>query len=222
MYQIWHKNSLIIDFNGEVIDKNKIPWGLRHYKNLNLSDISIWINNRVNNLHRTYMNYLYIHKRIGRSTAGVIADSGGISITDMYWIQIKESSHTWDSLQILRDEIWGYVTIGLDGKIDKTSSTSHPTSNFALKGVHPKSIYKGYILKKGNFAEREYVGSKIAEILNIPSQTVQKQDEDIFALKVFTNDKLSLVHAYEYLFTPDRCVFKLHLDICKKFKNAIG
>jgi len=81
MYQIYHKNELLLDHT-TIHNPAKLPFGLRHYTPLDLRHIERWIEQRVNNLHRTYMNIYYKYRGVARTAHSVIRDSGGISIAD--------------------------------------------------------------------------------------------------------------------------------------------
>ena len=43
-----------------------------------------WLNNRINNLNRTYMNMVYIARKIGRDRDKVIKDSSVFLFTDNF------------------------------------------------------------------------------------------------------------------------------------------
>ena len=220
-YQIWHKDELIIDFDGTIKNARKLPFALR-----NNGDVNTWVNLRVDNLKRTYMNLLYIQKQLGRSTASVIVDSGAISITDLFWVQLEGTSHTWDSLQILRDESLEILDICLNGKVEEnfvSEIKKYKISNFSLKGLFPKTVYNGYILKAGEDYIKEFYGYKLGKVFNISVQTVEKR-ENLCALKVFTDDKNSLVHALELIYgTYGEIDFNItHEEILNKFSNNIN
>ena len=102
------------------------------------------------------MNQLYKQRRLGRGHVEVINDSSAISVVDLFWVMTPHLKHTWDSLQVLRDQNLT-VRASLEGildtaemlKIMKEGANDH-TSVLTIKGAFPKSVYKGFILKKGD------------------------------------------------------------------------
>lgn len=206
MYRVWHKNTKVIDVNKNgiiILCKEKLPFDLRHYKQIGHQEFLFWLNRRISTLSRTYMNQLYKQRRIGRSQTEIINDSAAISPIDLFWVTRDDLSHTWESLQILRDESLSTVRVCLEGIIDPDimfGKKDDHTSIFSTKGAFPKAIYKGTILKKGSNAEYEVIGSNIGEYLDISVAKAELSDNNTVVCNLFTNEHIGLVHAQEYLY----------------------
>ena len=151
------------------------------------------------------MNKLYIQRRIGRGHVEVINDSAAISITDLFWIKRPHLNFTWDSLQSNRDisEVVNKAT--LDGVLNaeawKNPKTDY-TSNFITKGTFRKSIYKNYLIKKGDNAEYEISGYNIAKHLGISCARAISVGEEVHC-ELFTSEEISMAHALEILYDFD-------------------
>jgi hypothetical protein len=176
---------------------------LRHYDEIKFNHFLQWLNRRLNTLQRTYMNKLYMQRRVGRSHNDIVNDSAAISPTDLFWVTRKGLPHTWESLQILRDENMALAKVSLEGILDKETmfkpQTDH-TSIFSAKGAFPKGIYKGHILKKGSNAEYEISAYNIGKHLQISVAEAEMRENEIVACRIFTDDTKSLVHALELLY----------------------
>ena len=79
-----HEEVPVLEFNREtdevmVFCKERLPFGLRGKDKISAVAVSEWLNDRINNLSRTYMNMVYIARKVGRDRDKVIKDSSGIS-----------------------------------------------------------------------------------------------------------------------------------------------
>ena len=109
-YTIMFENIPILEFNIEtdevtVYEKAHLPFGLRGKEKISSAYVLDWLNNRINNLNRPYMNMVYIARKVGRDRDKVIKDSSGISFTDNFWIRTHDSIADWDELKKLRDDL---------------------------------------------------------------------------------------------------------------------
>ena len=210
MYQLWHKYNLVLEVSeGTVVvkDKSKLPFDLRHYENITYEHWLDWLKRRISTISRTYMNQLYKQRRLGRGHVEVINDSSAISIVDLFWVTTPHLKHTWDSLQVLRDQNLATVRASLEGildteemlKIMKEGTDDH-TSVLTIKGAFPKSVYKGFILKKGDNAEYEVSAYKLGYKLGFNVAKAEEYENGSVACELFTNDSLALTHALEFLY----------------------
>ncbi len=201
-YTIMYKNTPVltidVDNNGvNIHNKEYIPFGLRNKQILTISLVKDWIKVRVDNINRTYMNLVYIAREVGRDTTRVIKDSCGISFTDQYWIKTNDINVTWNKLKSLKDTNQNINNIALEGKLDLALNTkSGYTTLFSTKGYFPKAVYNGWMYKRKEDAILEYPAYLIGKQLGISVSEV-KIHGDYIKIKLFTNDKVSLVHASE-------------------------
>ena len=207
MYQIWHKNNLVIEVSEDgqvdVIDSRFLPFDLRHRDKVTYVDFLNYMSRRISTLQRTYMNQLYKQRRIGRGHVEIINDSAAISPVDLFWITRPALGHTWESLQIKRDESWATARASLEGVIDPGvmfGEKDDHTSIFSVKGAFPKAILKGHILKKGSNAEYEVVASAMGEHLGIKTAKARAGKDGVVECELFTSERTSLVHALELLY----------------------
>ena len=108
-YTIMHEDVPVLEFNREtdeviVFCKERLPFGLRGKDKISAVAVFEWLTNRINNLSRTYMNMVYIARKVGRDRDKVIKDSSGISFTDNFWIKTRDSIADWDEFKKLRDD----------------------------------------------------------------------------------------------------------------------
>ncbi len=179
--------------------KQYLPFALRNKEVLLATQVSSWITNRVSNLHRTYMNVVYIARGVGRDTDNIIKDSVGISFIDNYWIKTSDVKTTWDELQSLRDINNELSIVALTGKLDTSLDLSSGlTSLFATKGYFSKGVLGGYLVKRREDAVLEYPAYLIAKQLGIHVSECSL-DGDYVKIKIFTNYGTSLVHASELI-----------------------
>ena len=116
MYKIYHKHDLVLDAGGgvRVNRSDLLPFDMRH-RPVDYESFLAWMSRRISNLQRTYMNKLYMQGRIGRSNEAIVADSAAMSPVDLFWITKENLCHTWNSLQIKRDESLAIKNVNLNG-----------------------------------------------------------------------------------------------------------
>lgn len=201
-YTIMYRDTTVLTIN---INTNKvavsnefyIPFALKNKQPLLVSDIREWIRVRVDNINRTYMNLVYIAREVGRDTNKVLRDSCGISFTDNYWIKTNDIDVTWDKLKGLRDTNSNLNEVALKGKLDLALSLkSGYTSLFSTKGYFPKAIYNNWMYKRKEDSILEYPAYLIGKQLGISISEV-KLTQEYVGIKLFTSDKVSLIHASE-------------------------
>ena len=220
MHQIWHKNDLVLeasqDGQVDVINPRFLPFDLRHYDKVTYAEFLNYMSRRIGTLQRTYMNQLYKQRRIGRGHVEIINDSAAISPVDLFWITRPTLGHTWDSLQIKRDDSWATARASLEGVIDPGvmfGIKDDHTSIFSTKGAFPKAVMKGRILKKGSNAEYEIVASALGEHLGINAAKARVGNNEIVECELFTSERTSLVHALELLYPFDA---ETHADVYER------
>ncbi|GHU75554.1 hypothetical protein FACS1894188_06680 [Clostridia bacterium] len=186
----------------------KLPFGLRT-ASLDYVDFMRWLDRRTDNLQRTYMNKVYIARKVGRELNNILRDSCALSVTDQFWINRSDMPDmTWSKLQEKRDQNETLVNVALTGNtayLDWEAALQGTTSLFALKGQFPKAIRGNVLLKRGGTQEREWVASVIGEALNLPVQKAvilspaepSGKDDALVSIELFTNENNSLVHASE-------------------------
>lgn len=201
-YIIMYKEQKVLKFNREkdsieIYNPQLLPFALRK-KNLKPTDVSDWIRDRVSNINRTYMNKVYIARKVGRDQVKVLKDSCGISFTDNFWILTSDIRASWKELKKLQDKNLTLNNIALTGIIPSNASgvLDGYTSLFATKGYFPKAIIGGYIYKRKEDSILEYPAYLIGKQLGISVAQCQLVDNYI-RIKIFTNDKVSLVHSSE-------------------------
>jgi len=192
----------------EVKQPDKLPFGLRN-DSLDYVEFMRWLDRRVNNLGRTYMNKVYMARKVGRELNNILHDSCALSVTDRFWISRSDMPDiTWDKLQEMRDRNETLTNIALSGEtanLDWNAAIQGTTSLFTVKGQFPKAIRGNTMLKRGGTEEREWIASVIGEALNLPVQTVailnptepSGKDDTLVEITLFTDEKNSLVHASE-------------------------
>jgi len=95
-YILMHEDTevLVLDAvsgNYQIKDSKHLPYGMR-VKDLTGFQIFTWIERRISNLSRTFMNKVYIARDVGRDDVKVIQDSCAISIVDNFWIKTLQVS----------------------------------------------------------------------------------------------------------------------------------
>lgn len=151
---IMHEDSkvLTVDRSSDTLtiyNKDKLPYSIRK-RELHTSDVTEWIIDRISNINRTYMNMVYIARKVGRDRYKVLKDSCGISFTDNFWIHTNDVGSSWEELKRLRDENLALSTVALTGIIgnSKEDLNSGYTSLFTTKGYFAKAILGGYMFKR--------------------------------------------------------------------------
>ena len=156
----------------EVNIPNKLPFGLRS-ELLNADFFMEWLRRRVDNLQRSYMNKVYIARKVGRELENILRDSCALSITDQFWINRSDINMTWTKLQSIRDRNEVLKDVALSGNtanLDWDAVGQGATSLFATKGAFPKAILGKRMLKLGGTQEREWVASVLGKALDLPVQ----------------------------------------------------
>lgn len=199
-YTIMYEDKPVLEFDREtdevkVYDKERLPFGLRN----KISAVAVfeWLSNRVDNLSRTYMNMVYIARKVGRDRDKIIKDSSGISFTDNFWIRTRDSVAGWSELKRLRDDNIALNNVALTGKITNSEELLKGfTSLFTTKGYFPKAVFGGYIYKLKKDAILEYPAYLIGKQLGINVAECELEGEYV-KIKIFTDNDTSLVHASE-------------------------
>ena len=192
----------VLEFNRQtdeviVFDRGHLPFGLRGNGKISAVSAFEWLSERINNLSRTYMNVVYIARKVGRDKDKVIKDSSGISFTDNFWIKTRDSIADWDELKRLRDRNTALNNVALTGEIsDDGDILKGFTSLFTTKGYFPKAVFGGYIYKLKKDAILEYPAYLIGRQIGVDVAECTLQGEYV-KIKIFTDDETSLVHASE-------------------------
>lgn len=220
-YFLMHANEIVAVAHREsnsvdVKQPDKLPFGLRT-DSLDYVEFMRWLDKRTNNLQRTYMNKVYMARKVGRELENILHDSCALSITDQFWIDRSDiPDMTWNKLQEMRDHNDILTSIALSGEtanLDWNAAMQGTTSLFTIKGQFPKAIRRNTMLKRGGTQEREWVASVIGQALDLPVQKVtilepdlesgpSGKDNTLVEIELFTNMHVSLVHASE-LFSED-------------------
>ena len=201
-YTIMYEDKMVLTFNRKteevvVYDAQFLPFWLRGDDAARPTAVLEWLIYRIDNSMRTYMNMVYIARKVGRDRDKVIADSSGISFTDNFWIQTSDTSWTWDELVCLRDENRELNLVALTGKIDTSKDLlSGFTTLFTTKGYFPKAIIGGYLYKLKEDALLEYPAYLIGAHIGV-SVAECTLEENYVKIKLFTSENVSLVHASE-------------------------
>lgn len=201
-YTIMFENIPILEFNIEtdevtVYEKAHLPFGLHGKEKISSAYVLDWLNNRINNLNRTYMNMVYIARKIGRDRDKVIKDSSGISFTDNFWIRTHDSIADLDELKKLRDDNLALNNVALTGEITENEDMLKGfTSLFTTKGYFPKAVFGGYIYKLKKDSVLEYPAYLIGKQIGVNVAEVALDGEYV-KIKIFTDYSTSLVHASE-------------------------
>lgn len=223
-YTIMHEYIPVIEFNREtdeikIYNKSLLPFGLRGKEKLSAVNVFEWLSDRVNNLNRTYMNVVYIARKVGRDRDKIIKDSSGISFTDNFWIKTRDSIAEWNELKKLRDDNIALNNVALTGEIKESDELLIGfTSLFTTKGYFPKAVFGGYIYKLKKDAVLEYPSYLIGKQLGINVAKVELEGEYV-KIKIFTDYNTSLVHASElktYFDTTD----EIYNILAQKSKNT--
>ena len=161
-----------------------------------------WLTARIDNLSRTYMNRVYIARKVGRDREKILRDSCAVSIIDNFWIKRSDVDFSWEELRRKRDKNLDLVTIALTGNSPKPpdfrKAEEDTTSLFALKGAFPKAVYEGALLKKDNNAEYEAVAYQLGSILGV-SVAKAVRVNGMVECELFTSEAVSMAHARDLL-----------------------
>ena len=226
-YTIMHENVPVLEFNKEteevvIYDKEHLPFGLRGKNKISAISVFEWLSDRVNNLSRTYMNAVYIVRKVGRDKDKVIKDSSGISFTDNFWIKTRDCVANWEELKRLRDDNIALNNVALTGELsDDEDMLKGFTSLFTTKGYFPKAVFGGYIYKLKKDAILEYPAYLIGKQIGV-NVAECSLDGEYVKIKIFTDYSTSLVHASElkvFFDTADEIYNILIKDI--NYRNII-
>lgn len=219
-----HEDTPVLEFNREtdeieIYNKCLLPFGLRDKEKLSAVSVFEWLSDRVNNLSRTYMNVVYIARKVGRDRDKIIKDSSGISFTDNFWIKTRDTVADWSELKKLRDDNIALNNVALTGELKENDDLLKGfTSLFTTKGYFSKAVFGGYIYKLKKDALFEYPAYLIGKQLGIDTAEVVLENEYV-KIKIFTDYDTSLVHASElktFFDTTD----EIYNILAKDGKNA--
>ena len=205
-YQLWHKNTLALEVSEDkvkTLSRENLPFDFRHYDIVGYAQWFEWLKRRISVLQRTYMNQLYKQRRLGRGHVEVINDSNAISPIDLFWVKAGHHTVNWDSLQAKRDFLMSTALTSLEGKLDPKAMFGEKEDHISIlttKGAFPKAIFQNYLLKKGDNAEYEISAYRIAKHLGISCAKSFLGEDNIVFCELFTNDKIGMVHALEYVY----------------------
>ncbi len=227
-YTIMHEDVPVLEFNREtdeieIFNREYLPFGLRGKDKISAVSVFEWLSDRVNNLSRTYMNIVYIARKVGRDRDKIIKDSSGISFTDNFWIKTRDSVTDWDGLKKLRDDNIALNNVALTGELKGGEDLLKGfTSLFTTKGYFPKAVFGGYIYKLRKDAVLEYPAYLIGKQIGVNTAECEIENEYV-KIKIFTDYSTSLVHASElktYFDTTDEIYNILLRD--SKYREIIG
>ena len=197
-----YEDDAALTFNREteevvIHNKTLLPFWLRGENGTRPTSVLEWLIYRIDNSMRTYMNMVYVARKVGRDRDKVIADSSGISFTDNFWIKTTDTAWTWDELTRMRDENRELSLVALTGKVDTSKDLlSCFTSLFTTKGYFPKAIIGGYLYKLKCDAILEFSAYVIGKHIGVPVAECGIEDNYV-RIKLFTSEDVSLVHASE-------------------------
>jgi len=209
-YTLMHADAEVcrvytVQNNIEMTDAALLPFYLTG-ETLTVIRFLEWLNYRIDNLSRTYMNRVYILRKVGRDRERILRDSCAISITDNYWVRRSDVETTWQELKIRRDTDKELANTALTGEISEAqykNAVNDATSLYTIKGAFPKGVLCEFILKKDNNAEYEAVASKLGSVLGISVAEAEKQADGVVCCRIFTNEAVSMVHARDLLHLTD-------------------
>ncbi|MDR1891501.1 MAG: hypothetical protein LBQ48_00585 [Oscillospiraceae bacterium] len=201
-YTIMYEETPVLLFDRKadavtVYEPKYLPFALRRLEIIRPVDAFEWITNRIDNAQRTYMNMVYIARKVGRDRDKMIKDSSGISFTDNFWLKTSDTNHTWNELNSLRDKSRELSLYALTGKSDNPAALlSGHTSLFTTKGFFTKAIIGENLVKLREDAVLEYPAYLFGKQIGV---TVAKCefDGDFVNIRLFTSNDVSLVHAAE-------------------------
>ena len=207
-FELMHEDDIVLkldydELGIEILNNSKLPFSLREKEVLDRADVLNWVSYRVFFSKRTYMDKLYIARKVGRDQQKVLADSSAISIIDNFWIKRPDTKRNWKQIQVLRDMNKDLMEVVLEGKISTrllVEKFEDMTSLYTVKGMFPKMIYAGRLFKKGFNAEYEVIGYEIAKSLGIKVAEAEYVSNDIVSCVLFTNIDVSMCHISDLLY----------------------
>lgn len=207
-----NEQVLYVDRNNNrvfIMKPNLLPFGLRRVdKNLSVSDVILWLNNRAFNMGRTNAKKIAIALNLSQiNLEDSWQYSNALSLTDCYWIQYEKEYKNWNEINLYENDLDKVVSeIALKGsalKIKNKVGTPEVTTD----GVCPKSwirknnktyLYKGskdLIIPETHI---EVLASDILDKLNIKHVNYWLED-DFSVYENMTNTKLSKCSMNEYM-----------------------
>ena len=201
-----HENDTVVHYNPNdvrIINPKHLPFGLRNLEACTngerVAKVERWLNARISNLHRSYMNVIYSLKKIGRDNDNILRDSLAVSFTDNFWIKTSDVELDWNEFEKWRDKNVYLAEASLTGKTPRDGyNTEGVTSIFTTKGYYPKSVLNGYIYKDLENSINDYTACLIAGHLSIPCAECELLDDRV-KIKIFTSNDKSFVHASDFL-----------------------
>ncbi|MCL2874147.1 MAG: hypothetical protein FWE29_04365 [Defluviitaleaceae bacterium] len=216
-YTIMYEDKEVLTFNRkteeiEVHEAKYLPFWLRGSEAVKPTAVLEWLIYRIDSSHRTYMNMVYVARKVGRDRDKIFADSSGISFTDNFWIKTSDVNWAWEDIVRLRDENKELSAVALTGKIDTSKDLlSGFTTLFTTKGYFPKAIIGGYLYKLKEDALLEYPAFLIGKHIGV-NVAECKLEKDYVKIRLFTSETVSLVHSSE---------LKQYFDIKDEIYNAV-
>jgi len=201
-YTVMYEETPVLLFDRKadavtVYESKYLPFALRNLDPIRPVDAFEWITNRIDNAQRTYMNMVYIARKVGRDRDKMIKDSSGISFTDNFWLKTSDMKHTWSELNSLRDKSRELSLYALTGKTENPAELlKGHTSLFTTKGFFTKAIIGKNLVKLREEAQLEYPAYLFGKQLGI-SVAKCELDDNFVNIELFTNNEVSLVHAAE-------------------------
>jgi hypothetical protein len=209
-YTLMHGDEAVCVINRganviEVLLPDKLPFSLRGLS-FDVLDFMRWLDYRLDNLSRTYMNKVYIVRKVGRDRERILRDSCAISLIDNFWVKRSDVNTSWAELCATRDKNVALANTALTGQITEKqykSAITDTTSLFTVKGAFNKGILDGFILKQGNNAEYEYVAAQLGAAAGINTAAAVMQSDGIVGCRIFTTHNRTMVHARDLLHFTD-------------------
>jgi len=201
-----------------VYEPKYLPFALRGLDIIRPVDAFEWITDRIDNAQRTYMNMVYIARKVGRDRDKMIKDSSGISFTDNFWLKTSDTGHTWNELSSLRDKSRELSLYALTGKTDNPSELlKGHTSLFTTKGFFTKAVIGENLVKLREDAILEYPAFLFGEQIGV-SVAKCELDGEFVNIRLFTNNDTSLVHAAElkHFFDTDEEIYNEFVKLDRK------
>ena len=217
LFEVLNSNLLPFELKGVV---RTLPPNADLNTNLQILDtnrqaITNWLSHRVLSLSRTNAKKLYNALGVDQvSDVGtymkIAALCNGVSILDNYWLRLHTGPQNWKDINIRHNSLNNTVAqIALHGySISVEGSLTTP--ELTTDGVYPKAwrrVGRDLYLYK---ADRTICGKSLTEVMvsNILDKTnaqhcmyeaVTDEGKQMCRCKVLTDDKHSIVPAYDYL-----------------------
>lgn len=199
------KNSI------EILDRRKLPIGLRAYRELSFSNVYEWLNRRVIPLDRE--NSKKILNRLGLSQQdkiSVVRACKALSLTDSYWLKESDSTDTWSKVNLFKNKFSEAVAeIAFVGSSNLTIEGSIATPETTAQGSYAKCwvrekdiiyLYKGNTLN-GKESQIEVFVSEVLDVMNIPHVKYEMSSYKGRVgckCELITNEDISIVPFFEF------------------------